>query len=423
MHLPCTDKEKERFPMKQTYIQSLCVILICSLLLGLSGCTIMLPKALLDMLEPSAKTPEQIPSAPAVETMSTQPVPSEAVNPVPETNPFRDYYDTKTGYLLPESNVRYYFRIELRQGEEDWLRLARCEIYARNGYVFEDADLAEYFESMPWYTPDAGKNAAQSFNKYEKHNVKLLDMLRDLLAGKKIALTGTYLKYYNADTEYILPKSNKNALSRSDLNGMTAAQLKLARNEIFARHGYYFSTDELLTYFAFCSWYRPDRSKTSTGKLGMKSVETKNVSVIQNYEKNPDFSSKGLNTKLSYKVTFGKLSLKLPAYWKDSCTVEKVNGWLSFSQKASVKEFGGELFALTLLEQPPEDLYVGWIEGVLENKAGDRYYVYISHPTDVQFDYEDHYIAGEYEYMYDEIGRILNTITGINGYTFSSGVG
>ena len=57
------------------------------------------------------------------------------------------------------------------------VRLGLNEIYARHGRKFNDANLQEYFNSQPWYTPvytpdefNAIENSV--FNAYEKANVK-----------------------------------------------------------------------------------------------------------------------------------------------------------------------------------------------------------------------------------------------------------
>ena len=62
--------------------------------------------------------------------------------------------------------------------------MAHEEIYARHGRKFNDANLQNYFNSQPWYTPvytpdefNAIENSV--FNAYEKANVKFLaDLIR-----------------------------------------------------------------------------------------------------------------------------------------------------------------------------------------------------------------------------------------------------
>lgn len=56
-------------------------------------------------------------------------------------------------------------------------------------------------------------------------------------------------------TGYILPESNTRKYSRSELSSLSASQLRLARNEIYARHGRKFNDKSLQDYFNGCSWY------------------------------------------------------------------------------------------------------------------------------------------------------------------------
>lgn len=72
----------------------------------------------------------------------------------------------------------------------------------------------------------------------------------DAETGEGETATGT-------DSEYILPNSNTQYLTRRDLAGLTAAELRLARNELYARHGRMFDSEDLDAYFRSKSWYTP----------------------------------------------------------------------------------------------------------------------------------------------------------------------
>ena len=56
--------------------------------------------------------------------------------------------------------------------------------------------------------------------------------------------------------DYILPESNSRYLTDADVSGLTLQQLNYAKNEIYARHGRKFDSNELRTYFESKSWYR-----------------------------------------------------------------------------------------------------------------------------------------------------------------------
>lgn len=56
-------------------------------------------------------------------------------------------------YVLPDSATRLYSADEL-SGLSNWqLYVARNEIYARHGRMFQRQDLQDYFNSQSWYTP------------------------------------------------------------------------------------------------------------------------------------------------------------------------------------------------------------------------------------------------------------------------------
>ena len=57
--------------------------------------------------------------------------------------------------------------------------------------------------------------------------------------------------------DYIFPNSSTEYLSAEMLYLMTNEQLKLARNEIYARHGRMFSNPDLQQYFMSKAWYVP----------------------------------------------------------------------------------------------------------------------------------------------------------------------
>ena len=55
--------------------------------------------------------------------------------------------------------------------------------------------------------------------------------------------------------DYILSESAARYLTQDDLKGLTEEQLRLARNEIYARHGYQFENEDLKSYFESKDWY------------------------------------------------------------------------------------------------------------------------------------------------------------------------
>jgi len=81
---------------------------------------------------------------------------------------------------------------------------------------------------------------------------------------------------------YLLPMSGSQKITTADLINFDNLDLKRARNEIYARHGRVFVSQDMACYFAKQSWYNknPDYSE----KL-LSSLEISNAVFILNYEK------------------------------------------------------------------------------------------------------------------------------------------
>lgn len=87
------------------------------------------------------------------------------------------------------------------------------------------------------------------------------------------------------DSEYILPNSNTVRLTRADLQGLTKEELRLARNEIYARYGVIFGVADLDAYFGAKSWYEPKISLDDFEEnSSMNPEEYANLSLIVEVE-------------------------------------------------------------------------------------------------------------------------------------------
>lgn len=71
-------------------------------------------------------------------------------------------------------------------------------------------------------------------------------------------------------------------LTEEDIKGFSKSDLKIMRNEIFARHGYIFRDPMLQEYFSQMPWYTPQQADIS--QIALSSVEQNNVLFIKRYE-------------------------------------------------------------------------------------------------------------------------------------------
>lgn len=82
----------------------------------------------------------------------------------------------ETGYILPDSNTKYLQESDLSGMTSEQLRLARNEIYARHGRMFDSQDLQDYFNRQPWYTGSVAPDDFEEsvLNSYEKANLEVI---------------------------------------------------------------------------------------------------------------------------------------------------------------------------------------------------------------------------------------------------------
>lgn len=77
------------------------------------------------------------------------------------------------------------------------------------------------------------------------------------------------------DNYFIIPDSSTRYLTEDDLRGLSDEQLEIARNEIYARHGYIFVSDEWKDFFVNEDWYIP-----TSYSVKLNSIEEYNVAMI-----------------------------------------------------------------------------------------------------------------------------------------------
>lgn len=164
---------------------------------------------------------------------------------------------TQSDFLFPDSDSRLLADGDLRTLSKDELRLARNEIFARRGRYFNSPDLTARFSKFAWYVP---RTWDPQLNAVEKANVALIDRYE---AGAP------------AQGGFIFSDSDRRLLTSADLRGLSSDELRIARNEIFARRGRYFEAADLKARFERFPWYSPN-----TWNPKLNSVEEANVALL-----------------------------------------------------------------------------------------------------------------------------------------------
>ncbi len=87
-----------------------------------------------------------------------------------------------------------------------------------------------------------------------------------------------------SDGDYIFPDSSTSYLTRDDLTGLTDEELRIARNELYARHGRKFSDESLNAYFNSKSWYNGTIEPEDFDERMLNTYEVANRDLILDYE-------------------------------------------------------------------------------------------------------------------------------------------
>ena len=86
---------------------------------------------------------------------------------------------------------------------------------------------------------------------------------------------------YFAKGSGIFPEGSQRYLSYADIEYLSSRDLKIMRNEIFARHGYIFKTSDMIQHFSSQSWYRALNNDVTAY---LSKIEKENVNFIKQYE-------------------------------------------------------------------------------------------------------------------------------------------
>ena len=111
------------------------------------------------------------------------------------------------------------------------------------------------------------------------------------------------------------PEASNRKLTSEDLTGKSLWELKIMRNEIFARYGYKFKTEEMRDYFNKQKWYEP---KYDDVKSKLTEVENYNIKMIKQYENNLQKSK--TSPKISELIEKQKREIVFKTPWGSGAT-------------------------------------------------------------------------------------------------------
>jgi hypothetical protein len=191
--------------------------------------------------------------------------------------------------------------------------------------ILEDIYVSIYREQQDYYVL-----------KYTSDNLSDVDEFRDVVVETSdyTEFSGYYKKSYipqadiygafsdsYMDQDFMIEDSDVRTVTEADLASMSLAQLRIARNEIFARHGRQFKDSMLNQWFYSKVWYLNIPDKYAPDEFDAKTpsplskLEIANANFIKQYEEDlmaqQDIYPDAANTLLSdYDLALSKAVLK-----------------------------------------------------------------------------------------------------------------
>jgi hypothetical protein len=157
-------------------------------------------------------------------------------------------------------------KLGLHSGAE-W-RVLRAEVEAIHGQRFSEPWLQQYFDERYWYKP-SDKYDPKTLSALEEKNLLTIEAAQK--KSRKLALAPGDMELFE----------NK-LISEQMLHGLSLNELRLLRNEVYARHGRQFQAAWLSQYFFSQPWYQPNENFKDEELTG---PDKQNVETIVAYEK------------------------------------------------------------------------------------------------------------------------------------------
>ncbi|MFN2502543.1 MAG: YARHG domain-containing protein [Pyrinomonadaceae bacterium] len=178
-----------------------------------------------------------------------------------EKHPFVEPGDMRIwkAKLITDDNLRDYTGAELT--------ILAAEIEAIHGKAFSEEWLQKYFDERYWYKRNPAYDAAVLTN-IERKNIGRL--IEEKEKNRKTAISIGDMDNFQTV-----------ALTEDKLTGLSLLELRMLREEFYARRGKKFDAPGIRDYFAWRDWYKPAKNQKT---IQLNAVEQKNVDLLSAYE-------------------------------------------------------------------------------------------------------------------------------------------
>ena len=202
-------------------------------------------------------------------------------------------------FIIPDVDIEYLSSADIQDMPLQVVCYAKNEIYARHGRMFQSQELTNYFEEQLWYYGCISPSEFSSsvLNVYETANIKLLSDRESALRsggyvldqpGYDIYAVGISDYYYDDDrleNDFIFYDSGTRYLTDEEVKGLSLQVVCYAKNEIYARRGRIFDSQELNDYFYSKPWYYGRILPEDFSSDVFNKYELANITLLDGYER------------------------------------------------------------------------------------------------------------------------------------------
>jgi hypothetical protein len=150
----------------------------------------------------------------------------------------------------------------------EW-KVLLAEVEAIHGKRFDDDPwLQQYFEERYWYFPNE-KYDAKKLSVVERKNFDTLSSAQK--KQRNVAILPGDMQFFENKT-----------IAEQMLRGLSLHELRLLRNEVYARHGRMFRAEWLQQYFYFQPWYNPEENFKDEELSGNDKVNVETIVKFEN---------------------------------------------------------------------------------------------------------------------------------------------
>ena len=178
------------------------------------------------------------------------------------------------------SQVENFIFMEFSVGDCGYMQMLLLECTDFEGNTWTNPAASYYEEKFAGKKFDGNTMTACAFDVGDTENQEETDQSETEQNPSAEESTGS---------EFVFPDSDKRYLTEEEVRSVDVELLSVGRNEIFARHGYIFKTENLQEYFESTSWYEgtvPGDQFNSEKEFN--NYEKKNVELIKKVENESD---------------------------------------------------------------------------------------------------------------------------------------